>query len=638
VSISDAQFTAWLARDTGRTVICEMGFAYESGGAPAEGLICLSDTGFTSRGSDSPPHRIYHKAMAGAPVFRREIDRETLGGAARIEVSDLRIVNVDGQFDYLLKTVLDGYPARFYLGSRDWARADFRLAFAAFVERVVAPSDSEIVIELRDARLLLDREVIGDQVGGAGAEATQYLPIVFGPQINVEARKYDGAAESYSVVSNYAAGAVASDVRDKGVSLLSSSVTVCSAGVPLITVDAGTEVFSLTGHGMAVNDVVKFEETADGSNYTLFAPFAGMVSGQQYWVRSVPTANSFTLSETKGGSSINVTGTTYLGQTGLGSISARMRRKRYYDDLANTGRIELSASPSGRVTVDLLNVGTYTAAPFALMAYLIETYGNVDAADIDSSAFTAADTALDAKLSNARNYSLFIRERANLIEVLDEICASCFGWYGQARDGRITCGLVDVSGIATAAAVTNISENDIVGDAGLAVENEFVAPGRMTVEYDPNRTVQSDGLADAADHRTYALQHLTTQRSASASGTAYATNKQAYHRTMVEAAPRPISISHYTFNSLGTLVAVGDFAEEMVADAAPTRQFITAPVGLEFYATELGYVALITYPRYSMDAGVNARVIAIETDLTGGRVTLDLVRRFDPDVSTASHP
>lgn len=642
MAISDAQFSAWLKGDRKRVVLVEQDFGYESGGAPAVGTVYLSDAGYVTGPADTPANVRYHMGLAKAPRIRRSIDRRTLGGRALLTVSDLIIDNRDGRFDFLLKLVLDGYECRIYLGAPrgtpGWSRSDFRLAGVAVAERVVASGEREITVKLKDKRLLLDRDVLGSQVGGSGADATQFLGLYWGGyHFNVEAKLYDSSTATYAVLSNYT-GASVNDVRDKGGSLTEPEVEVQSSGVVLITADAGTDTLTVTGHGMSNNDVVKFMDST-GVGSSAYAPFAGLTSGQQYWIINV-TTNTFQLSTTKGGSAVNITGTTYLGFTSLGS-TGKMVVRRFYDDVTNTGRIQLSSGAVGRVTVDLLAPATYSTTPFAFMEYLASTYGALEASEIDSAAFTAADTALDAKVSvGYTNYSVPVR--ANLLDVLDSLSASVFGWYGQSRAGKLTCGLVDVSGIAGATATRSLSRTSLAKSAEISVENDIVGPSRVTVLYGKNNTIQADGLLDGPTvvteeaRRRYASAYLNTQRSAAPSGTAYETNKPAYHRTMVEAEPQPAAEMSITIFGSDVALPIADYADELAADLAPLRQFVTAPCRLDFFDVELGEVVAIDYPRFSL-AGVNARVIGIDLDLSAGVVTLDMVRQVSPDVSTSSY-
>ena len=639
--ITDAQFDAWLETDGPMVVLCEQDFGYESGGAPAIGTVYLADGPYTSGPSDSPPHTRYRSVIKEVPRLRRAIKRDQLGGKASISVSEMRLNNLDGQISFLRKKIVDGYEARFYIGHPEWSRNDFRLAFVAVAERVRCPSDAEVLVQLRDKRLLLDRQVIGNQVGGSGAEASQFLPLYWGSIFNAEAKVYDAATARFAVLSNYT-GAVVNDVRDKGNTLSLSPVTVEDGASAIITVNAGTDVFTLVAHGLAVNDVVTPQSrNFIGDTWEAFAMFAGMTA-KQYWVNSVPSADTFTLSDTKGGGNINVTGTTYLGPSGAGFSKGRLKRTRFYDDLANTGRIELSSSPIGRVTVDLTALNDYVLEPFAFMQFMIETYGKVTpATDVDAASFAAADVVYASKIGTVyHNYS--VQARANVMDVVEALSASSFGWVGISRQGQFTCGLVDVSGIATAPHVLTLSQDDLAAGANLSLENEAPDVGRVSVAYNLNHTVQADGLADTVsieDRRRYALQYLALQRSTAPSGTAYATNPALYHRTLVEKEPVQLGeLSDYLGYGSGISLAFPTgLADEIVSDAAPHVQYLTAKARLKFYSAELGQVVRVTYPRYDMENGTNARIIGLELDLTGRTVTLEMVRQEAPATTTASH-
>lgn len=639
MAISDADFAAWCRRDVPRTVLIEQDYGYESGGAPATGTLYLSDTGYNTAPTDNPPSRRYRAAIKEVPKVRRAIDRRTLGGRATLSVSDLRLVNLDGELDFLLDIVIDGYETRIYLGAPEgtpgWTRADFRQVHAGVAERVMAPNDGEIVIRQRDKRMLLNRQIVGNQVGGSGPEANQFLPLLYGSCFNVEARLYDAANATYSVISQTGSVGPVQDVRDSGVSLAKTTLVVAGAGIGApssLSVNAGTDVFTFVAHGLAVNDVVWFKYLAFGS-YLDYAPFAGVTSGQQYWVIAVPSADTFQLSTTKGGSTINVTSATY---TGGDSDGDRMFVRRWYDDMAATGRIQLSSSATGRVTVDLRGA-TASTGPFAFMKDLALAWGKITSAEVDSSAFTAADSLYATKIGTAyHNYAVLGRE--NLLDVLDRLSLAAFGWVGISRTGTLTCGLVDVSGIATATATRTLTTKNLKGDSELSVENEPVGIGRTSIQYNRNYTVQTDGLATSVsetNRRKYANAFGQVQRSADYSGTAYSTNKAFYHKTMVEGEPVPLGeTSDYSFGLVGlTLTYPTGIADEIVADALPHRQFITARARLDFYDVELGEVVRVTYPRYGMSAGVNARVIGVELDLTAQQVDLDLVRQSTPNLS-----
>jgi hypothetical protein len=72
--------------------------------------------------------------------------------------------------------------------------------------------------------------------------------------------------------------------------------------VTTFTVVTATDVFtSASAHGLQVNDMVRFTSTT-----TLPAP---LVAGTDYYVKTVPSTTTFTISATKGGATLDITTT-----------------------------------------------------------------------------------------------------------------------------------------------------------------------------------------------------------------------------------------------------------------------------------------------------------------------------------------
>ncbi|MBK8916354.1 MAG: hypothetical protein IPM64_17455 [Phycisphaerales bacterium] len=630
--ITDAQFSAWLATDAQRILLAEVDYAYESGGAPATGTLYLSRGGYSTRETDSPAHTAYRDAILGMPKFSRRINVPSLGGRSEFSISALDLANTDGLLDFMSEIAIDGQEVRFYLGASGWERTDFRAVLVA-VSEYVDGNDDVVRLHLRDKRLLLDREIKGDPVGGSGTEATKYLPLLWGSHQNVPAFLYDSSALIYSVVSNYNAGSVVAVVRDAGASLRDSSGgwTATSANT---TADAGTDLITKTAHGLEVNDVIFFADPVIvGGTYLYWPPFPGM-SARPYWVKSVPTADTFSLSATKGGATLDITGATW-SDSGSGALI--VVRQFFFDDLAATGRIQLKSTPAGLVTADLLNRENITA-PFALAEEIITDYGNLDAGEIDSAAFTAADVALDAKI--ALGYSNFaVYERRNILAALDELVAACMGWYGQARVGTITCGLIDPSGLASAAADHELGVSQL--KAGISISNIPPTVSRVNVLYDMNAVAQPNGLVTsltAAQLRTYAELHRKVQRSTAPTGTAYSGNKPLYHKTMTEGAPRTAGVMNTTAFGTDAARPISNYADEIVEDYRPHLQVVDVQATIDAYEWELGEVVLLTYPRYGFEGGKNCRIVGIDVDLDAETLGLSLLTYSAPDTTTASYP
>lgn len=74
-----------------------------------------------------------------------------------------------------------------------------------------------------------------------------------------------------------------------------------TAAVTITSSLASNDTFTVTGHGLSVGDRIQFCDAAGG---TLPAP---VVKQQDYWVESVPTADTFTISATDGGALLDLT-------------------------------------------------------------------------------------------------------------------------------------------------------------------------------------------------------------------------------------------------------------------------------------------------------------------------------------------
>lgn len=630
--ISDAQFTAWLQRDTPRTVLAEVDFSGQTDPAnpPVTGRLYFANRRYSTLVNESPDSQPYHENIVSISPLRRRIN----GGRSSYSISEIRLANTNGDLDYMRRLAIDGNAVKLYLGDDEWDREDFRLVAVGVVERV-SGDESRVVIHCRDKRLLLDRDVRGDAVGGSGPNATKYLPLVWGSADNLEPLLYDDATLTYSVLSNY--GGIGSttaldQVRDGGVPL--GEVLFSGSGDLSFSVDDTTDVFTKVAHGLEIDDVVGWDIANNAADLPKewWDAFPGM-SAQRYWVKSVPSADTFTLSATKGGATLDITGTAYNDPF----TTTRFRRMRYFDDTENTGRFQLSSPPEGRVTCDLLNLppGFDDDAPFALAEALIEEFGGE--VEIDSAAFAAADTALGAKVDMGYT-SLIVLDRRNLISVLDELISSCFGWYGDNGLGSVTCGLYDVSGIAAATPSEELPESDVLD----TIEWENLPPtlGRVDINYERNLTPQADGLLASvtdANRAKYSKPYQKIQRSTQPAGQIYLTNKPLYHRTMVDGAPRNVDAMDATAFGTNVSLPLGDYADEVVADSAPNLCVARVPVGLDKYDWPLGGIVEFTHSRFGWSGGVNFMVVGIELDLMEERVNLEMLTQTEPVLTAVAY-
>lgn len=225
MSVSDAEFAAWLLRSEKRVVLCEMDYVYEGagspGGSPTIGTLYFADYPYI----DEVAGRAYDDCVVSLPSFSRSLDRAKLGGKTSRSFGSLELNNAAGRQDYLLDLACDGSNIAFYVGAPTWARADFRLAFSAFTEKMSAPSPARISISLKDSGILLNKTIGGDTlVGGTGPNKDRFKPVNLGYVHSAECLLSDAAllvyvyADRSSVDIDFPTQVLA--VRDRGANVL----------------------------------------------------------------------------------------------------------------------------------------------------------------------------------------------------------------------------------------------------------------------------------------------------------------------------------------------------------------------------------------------------------------------------------
>lgn len=672
MSISDDQFAAFLASDDERVLLAHVHFGYEAGSplSPEIGTLYFGSQEYRTEAGDDPSEQPYLARIIGSPGFSRSLDVASLGGKATFSVSELQLKNGGGELDFMLDLVVDGYKVEYYLGAPmgtpGWTRADFRLVLVVFIERITAPDEKTISIKQRDRRLLLDKEVKGDAMGGSGPNATKYLPVLFGSieNLDISGLLYDELNGIYSVLSNF--------YPDPGFSIYNTQVlAVRDDGFPLrrdgvgwaagsTSVDLGTGIVTHVDHNLQVDDVVWF--SGEGGFYTgdpsvsnsvgrlpLFDGYPMSPQDGGVWVSAVPTPDTVEFSLTKGGTVIIPTGNVFNPiHPGLGLI---MYRQGWKDTSGINGRIQLSRPPVGRLTCDVYNAGyvsdTFSIpenSHFYLAAGLMVLFGEAvwpdDFEVLGSDSFIAAEVALANKVQMGYR-SFAATNRMNLITVLNEILDSAFGWYSQDNLGLLVFGMVDPSGIAAATPARSMAAWEC--KTGLSCENVAPTVSSANVSYRPNYSPQPDGLdrlLEEPERTKYSAPYEKVQLSDAPTGTAYATNPALYHKTMTPGAPAFASINDLSFSypSFGvTPVDLSQYANEIVQDRRPNLKVLKTTSGIDKYNWRLGEVISLTYPRFGFDAGRNVRLIGIGVDLLGGKVDLTFLTYVAPEVDTASY-
>lgn len=618
MSISDAEFLRWLKLpDAAREVLYEQEFAYESGGAPATGTMRFSRLGYRTKATDTPANVNYRPALKVCPTVKRAVDPDPLGGFIAVSVGGVEILNSDGYFDDLLNRIIDGREGRLYIGSPTWARADFRLVQKVLAEVAAAPPGARTMkITVRDKALLLDTDIAGDAVND---ERRKPLVFTYGGGsggFSVEPVVKDAANLEYYVLQNYTS-ATLNGLYDDGTSL--DSGVAFTGDNTAVTANSGTETITFAGHGLEIDDVVRF--TLTGSI------FAGLSAFTQYWVISAGfTANDFRLSLTKGGSAVDITGTTFSGVIAC-------RRRRYYDSVGVDGTIKLSSKPAGRLIADVAgysatqNLGS--GAVGELLRAMIVDYGGVPGGSVDTTSFQNVDSALSSNILHAGRVVL---ERENLRQVLRDIAIVAQVCIGEDSEGTFRAFRINLSALSGATPDHELLERDLTELPAASNVREIV--GTVAVRSQKNSTPlnfgEIDSLVSVADARAFSAQFRALGESTAPTGTTYSGNWQSYHLTAVR--------KEVDGAFSGTAGQVVENADEVLGDMKPHVRAFEVETDLRAYSWRLGSVVSLTHRRYGCASGKNFCLIGREVDLNRFRCRLTLLARFAPNTTSSTFP
>lgn len=118
--------------------------------------LYYSDHGFTTRGTDNPPHQHFEARVAEALNFQRNLYREgAIGGASLPSFGEIRLDNADGGLDFFRNLAFDGRQVVVRLGGKGFAYADFGVIFRGTAHSAVV-DEQQVTVRLRDLQYKLD--------------------------------------------------------------------------------------------------------------------------------------------------------------------------------------------------------------------------------------------------------------------------------------------------------------------------------------------------------------------------------------------------------------------------------------------------------------------------------------------------
>lgn len=195
MSISDAQFNAWLVRDNvDRCVLIEVD-VYTGGSATTR---YMSTHGFVSTPSDTPANTAYDDILLRVPRYTSTIS-EQLKGYSSPAVGEIVVDNSGGARDAWLLDAWDGRAFRLFLGDPSWPKSDYRQLVSGTIADILAPDTLTLSLRTRDRQYLLTRPVLTTLIGGTDTTKDNNRPVTYGECYNVEPVLIDSATKKYAV-------------------------------------------------------------------------------------------------------------------------------------------------------------------------------------------------------------------------------------------------------------------------------------------------------------------------------------------------------------------------------------------------------------------------------------------------------
>lgn len=495
MTISDAQFTAWLNQDgKNRCVLAEITFVGVKSVLPDaahEFKVCISNASFVTTDTDTPANWVYEDAILGIPSFSRRMSTAFTGRTSQ-SWGDLIVANNDGERDDWLRLNWIGREIVLYVGDPGWAKADFRTVMTGVVSEIYAASAASIGFRIKDKIGALNVPV-ETALFTSGDALDRLKPVAYGTIFNATPVLIDAATHKYQVAQ--ASGTV-SEVRDNGVAV------------------------GITDNG--------------------------------------------------------------------------------------DGTFTLTSAPAGQITCDFAEATTTAGGIISALA--VDSTALVSG-DIDATTFGAFDTDVPYDLG------IYIAERRNVIEAMDEVANSVGAWYGFDRAGLLQIGQLDTPGTTYTMA---IDAEDMVAFSFMPVR--FIQPAEyIRFGYAKNYTRQQSGLAGSLSETELALY------AADFSSASYTTDAGSFS---AGTGPFAYTPAPYTPDQIKSLISNSTDATTEVTRQATLwsrlKGIYKFTMFAKGYELDIGDTVQITHSRHGFSAGKTAIVTAIADKDIGGKMRVDV--------------
>lgn len=433
---------------------------YDSGGSPFTKTINarFSNMAYQSQAQDSPANTAWSPALTGVPTFDREMG-VALRGQTPCGFGKLRIANPKatesgpGIRDDLLRMKWKRNYVQVRVGFAGRPLHDFRTFILGRLGQPLSAEDGINAIEfpINDLSGVLANP-LQTNLFTTGPFANQPKPLLAGrvtfmepmPTTNgsLELQLHDGVVNKID------------DVFGDGASL-TGSATISS-------VDAAADTITFVNdHGLTIDSRLIFQ------SFPAPAPPTGLSAGVEYFVKTVPTSKSVSLAATRGGSTINITG------TGTGAVATTYL---WWEDLSN-GKITVTSNVGGgRIMVKNASraaSGGDDNKPSKVIEYLVFTKYGLSANFKESVSFASLLTDLPVSMG-----VVFFGDRISALDALNQICEMTNCWWGITPDGLLQVGRFQ---LPAASAAMSFTAND-VKPGSLKLVNVLLPINRSTLQ------------------------------------------------------------------------------------------------------------------------------------------------------------
>ena len=607
------------------------------GTAGSENVIYLSNIGYVSGDSQTS----YLPFLTGSLQTTESI---SLDGSLTMSFGDVAIANTNGERDDWLdntKFIWTNRPIQVYLGDPRWQLATlndihdtpnggFQKVFDGIVSDIDSSGRDVLNIKVRDKLQRLNEPLTDNKLGTNGTwgqgqtNQDSIRPLVFGEVFNISPILVDPSQLEYMF-------------HDTNV------------GTTIKATTAGTNLITCTStKGFVVNSTVVFTASVVvyGTGLTpTTAVFGGLSAGTAYYIKTINSDTTFTVSTTSGGTVVPLSNATAViaaivqAEVKVSSaelvIEIRDNGVPIYTDASvytlagvprpqgaiidyDTGKFKLTKPPSGTVTASIqgakrsinlstgnLVEGTYVNNIANIIALIVTQYGlasvRLSGSDIDLANFSAFAA------NNTQPIGIAISDRTNTLQACKFIADSADASLFMNRTGLLQ---ILQLGIPTVDAKVNITDNDILHHS-LQVSSKTNVIAATKVAYCKNYTPQTT-LAS-----TLPANHNRIFQEPWLSNTVIDSTVQSDYK--LDSTPMQLETA---------LIRGIDSAElaQSINDYWKVPKIVYSFTGTsKLLSLKLGQAVNITHNRFGLTSGKDGQVISLSPNWVAGTISVEVI-------------